>query len=194
MPTILSDRRIIDHGVAAGIPAFVVEQCDALHESLVTFLEAAIRVGVQVAAGNDGGAPLVAIGDMVDELELYVRHGMTPQSALASATTVTAALFGLPDVGLVETGHTADLLVVDGDPLASIGALRDPVQVFRAGVLVKPEGRAGALRVLAKPLELALIQGQTQARPIRQLEDAALGQDGLLEQLRDALGRRPVLD
>jgi len=137
VPTILSDRRIIDHGVAAGIPAFVVEQCDALHESLVTFLEAAIRVGVQVAAGNDGGAPLVAIGDMVDELELYVRHGMTPQSALASATTVTAALFGLPDVGLVETGHTADLLVLDGDPLASIGALRDPAQVFRAGVLVK---------------------------------------------------------
>ena len=78
VPTILSDRRIIEHGVAAGIPDFVVEQCEALHESLVTFLEAAIRAGVRIAAGNDGGAPLVPIGDMVDELELYVRHGMTP--------------------------------------------------------------------------------------------------------------------
>ena len=141
VPTILSDRRIIDHGVAAGIPAFVVEQCEALHESLVTFLEPAIRAGVRIAAGNDGGAPLVPMGDMVDELELYVRHGMTPLAALASATTVTAELFGLPDVGLVEPGQVADLLVVDGDPLASIGALRDPVQVLRAGrpVLDWPE-------------------------------------------------------
>jgi imidazolonepropionase-like amidohydrolase len=133
VPTILSDRRIIDHGVGAGIPAFVVEQCEALHESLVTFLEPAIRAGVRIAAGNDGGAPLVPMGDMVDELELYVRHGMTPQAAIASATTVTAELFGLTDVGLIEVGQVADILVLDGDPLASIGALRDPVQVLRAG-------------------------------------------------------------
>lgn len=133
VPTILSDRRIIDHGVGAGIPDFVVEQCEALHESLVTFLEPAIRAGVRIAAGNDGGAPLVPMGDMVDELELYVRHGMTPLAALASASTMTAELFGLPDVGLVEPGQVADLLVLDSDPLASIGALRDPVQVLRAG-------------------------------------------------------------
>jgi imidazolonepropionase-like amidohydrolase len=133
VPTILSDRRIIDHGIAAGIPDFVVEQCEALHESLVVFLEAAIRSGVRVAAGNDGGAPLVPIGDMVGELELYVEHGMTPLQALASGTTVTAALFGLDDVGLVETGHVADLLIVDSDPLASIGALRSPTVVIRRG-------------------------------------------------------------
>lgn len=148
VPTILSDRRIIDHGVAAGIPDFVVEQCEALHQSLVTFLEAAIRAGVQIAAGNDGGAPLVPIGDMVDELELYVRHGMTPQAALASATTVTASLFRLDDVGLVEEGQLADLLVLDRDPLASIGALRDPLQVLRAGTPVRPwwpSRRAGEL-------------------------------------------------
>jgi len=75
---------------------------------------------------------------MVDELELYVRHGMTPLAALASATTVTAALFGIADVGLVQAGHTADLLVLDGDPLASVAALRDPVQVFRAGMPFRP--------------------------------------------------------
>lgn len=142
VPTILSDRRIIEHGVAAGIPAFVVEQCEALHPSLVTFLEAAIRAGVRIAAGNDGGAPLVPMGDVVDELELYVRHGMTPLAALDSATRVTAALFGLDDVGLVEVGHVADLLVLGGDPLASVGALRDPQVVLRAGVPVRPPGPA----------------------------------------------------
>lgn len=133
VPTILSDRRIIDHGIAAGIPDFVVEQCEAIHESLVVFLEAAIKAGVRVAAGNDGGAPLVPIGDMAGELELYVEHGMTPLQALASATTVTAALFGLDDVGLVEAGHAADLLIVDSDPLTSVGALRSPAAVIRRG-------------------------------------------------------------
>lgn len=138
VPTILSDRRIIEHGVVAGIPDFVVEQCDALHESLVVFLERAIAAGVRIAAGNDGGAPLVPIGDMVDELELYVRHGMTAQAALASATTVTAELFGLTDVGLVDEGQAADLLVLSGDPLESIAALRAPLLVVRGGVPVGP--------------------------------------------------------
>ncbi len=139
VPTILSDRRIIDHGVAAGIPDFVVEQCEALHDSLVVFLQAAIKAGVRIAAGNDGGAPLVPVGDMVGELELYVAHGMDPQAALASATTVTARLFGLSDVGLLEVGHIADLLVVDADPLASISALRSPGLVLQAGTPVGPQ-------------------------------------------------------
>ena len=138
VPTILSDRRIIDHGVAAGIPGFVVDQCEALHESLVVFLERAIAAGVRIAAGNDGGAPLVPIGDMVGELELYVRHGMTAQAALASATIATAALFGLTDVGLVEEGQIADLLIVDDDPLVSIAALRSPGAVLRGGRPVGP--------------------------------------------------------
>jgi imidazolonepropionase-like amidohydrolase len=74
---------------------------------------------------------------MVDELELYVRHGMGTQDALASATSVTAELFGLPEVGLVEEGYAADLLVIDGDPLESIAALRDPRMVVRAGLPVR---------------------------------------------------------
>jgi imidazolonepropionase-like amidohydrolase len=148
VPTILSDRRIIDHGIAAGIPDFVVEQCEALHASLVVFLEAVIAAGVRVAAGNDGGAPLVPMGDMVGELELYVRHGMTPLEALATATTVTAELFGLTDIGLVETGHAADLLIVDADPATSIAALRSPTAVLRQG---RPIG--GMLAPILAPLD-----------------------------------------
>lgn len=136
VPTILSDRRIIDGGVAAGVPAEVVEQCEALHPQLVTLLEAAIREGVRIAAGNDGGAPLVRVGEMVPELQLYVDHGMTPLDALASATTVTAELFRLPDLGLVEAGYVADLLVVDGDPVASVAALASPRYVIQDGRIV----------------------------------------------------------
>ncbi len=57
VPTILSDRRIIEHGVGAGIPDFVVEQCDALHQSLVVFLERAIQAGVHDRRRQRRGSP-----------------------------------------------------------------------------------------------------------------------------------------
>jgi imidazolonepropionase-like amidohydrolase len=141
VPTILSDRRIIEGGVAAGIPAEVVEQCEALHGQLVVFLEAAIRAGVRIAAGNDGGAPLVAVGEIVPELQLYVDHGMTPLAALGAATTVTAELLRLQDVGLVEPGYVADLLVVEGDPVESVAPLASPVAVIQAGRVVAGSGQ-----------------------------------------------------
>jgi len=61
-PTILSDKAIIDAPADAGIPAFVVEKCRPLHQALLDTLEIAFARGVTIAAGNDGGAPLVHIG------------------------------------------------------------------------------------------------------------------------------------
>ncbi len=136
VPTILSDRAIVEAAPEAGIPDFVVEKCRALAPSLERTLRLAIERGVPIAAGNDGGAPLVPIGDIVGELELYVVHGMTAQEALAAATTATAALFGMSQLGLLEVGYFADLLVVDGDPLADIGSLRGPRAVIARGVPV----------------------------------------------------------
>ena len=135
VPTLLSDEVILRHGVAGGIPAFVVEACERLAASLLPGFEAAVRQGVQIVAGNDGGAPLVDPGDMVTELELYIRHGMTPQAALHSATAAAAHLLDVRDTGLVAVGQVADLLVVDGDPLVDIGALRGPRLVIAAGAI-----------------------------------------------------------
>jgi imidazolonepropionase-like amidohydrolase len=140
VPTILSDRAIVEAAPGAGIPDFVVEKCRALAPSLERTLRLAIERGVPIAAGNDGGAPLVAIGDIVSELELYVVHGMTPQAALAAATTTTAGLFRMSNLGLLEVGYQADLLVVDGDPLADIGALRHPRAVIARGAPVAAHG------------------------------------------------------
>ena len=136
VPTILSDRAIIEGGAAAGIPPYVVAKCREIAGLLEHGLERAIAAGLPIAAGNDGGAPLVTVGDMVGELDLYVRHGMTPRGALEAATTITARLFGLEDVGLIEPGFAADLLVVDGDPLGDVAALRDPGVVIADGRVV----------------------------------------------------------
>jgi imidazolonepropionase-like amidohydrolase len=142
VPTIACDRAITRQGPAAGIPSFIVDDCARLAPSLEWALGRAIEKGVTIAAGNDGGAPLTHPGDIVDELEVYVELGMTPQHALASATVGTAALLGLDDTGLVEPGQRADLLVVDGDPLASLSALRRLDVVVAAGTV--HEGGAGS--------------------------------------------------
>ena len=135
VPTIACDRAITRQGAAAGIPSFIVDDCARLAPSLEWALGRAIEKGVTIAAGNDGGAPLTHPGDIVDELEVYVELGMTPQQALASATVGTAALLGVDDTGLVEPGQRADLLVVDGDPLASLSALRRLDVVIAAGTV-----------------------------------------------------------
>lgn len=136
VPTVACDRAITRRGPAAGIPSFIVEDCARLAPSLEWALGKAIKLGVTIAAGNDGGAPITHPGDMVDELEVYVELGMTPTAALAAATVNTAALFGLVDTGLVEAGQRADLLVVTGDPLGSITALRHPDVVIAGGRVV----------------------------------------------------------
>lgn len=136
VPTIACDRAITRRGLAAGIPSFIVEDCTRLAPSLEWALGKAIEMGVTIAAGNDGGAPITHPGDIVDELEVYVELGMTPTAAMAAATVNTASLFGLVDTGLVEAGQRADLLVVPGDPLESIATLRHPDVVIAGGRVV----------------------------------------------------------
>lgn len=136
VPTLLSDDVILVNGEAAGIPGFVVDACRRLAGDLLPGFRSAVARGVAIVAGNDGGAPLVQPGEMVAELELYVRHGMRPVEALRSATSAAARLLRIADTGSLEPGAVADLLIVDGDPLTDIGALRDPRVVIRAGRVV----------------------------------------------------------
>lgn len=141
VPTVSCDRAIVRRGPGAGIPSHIVDDCARLAPSLEWALQRAIEMGVTIAAGNDGGAPLTQPGDIVDELEVYVEMGMNPQRALASATTATADLFRLTDVGLVAAGQRADLIVTNGDPLETVSALRNPETVIAGGRVV--DQRAG---------------------------------------------------
>jgi len=90
---------------------------------------------VPILAGTDAGNPGTAHGAALHrELELLVRAGLTPMQALASATSVSADVFKLTDRGRIAVGRRADLLLVDGDPTADIGATRNIVGVWKAGV------------------------------------------------------------
>jgi imidazolonepropionase-like amidohydrolase len=101
------------------------------------------RLGGKVVAGTDTAQQFVVPGASLHrELELYVAGGMTPAAALRSATVDAAALLGIGErAGSIAIGKDADLVLVDGDPLADIRATRRIVTVVRGGVVVRSASR-----------------------------------------------------
>lgn len=91
------------------------------------------KAGVAIVPGSDTG--LVGYG-LDREIELYVQAGMTPLEAIQSATIVSARAMNLDrDSGTIEAGKRADLILVDGNPLADIRDLRKVSRVVANGRL-----------------------------------------------------------
>jgi imidazolonepropionase-like amidohydrolase len=81
------------------------------------------RAGIPIVAGTDQTVPGYSLHR---ELELYVQAGFTPMEAIQAATLVPARVMGLEkEVGTVEAGKRADIIVIDGDPLADIRNTRN---------------------------------------------------------------------
>ena len=112
----------------------------ASYENAAANLARILDAGATVLAGTDAndvpGRPAAVLhgASMHLELELLVRAGMTPATALHAATAGPADAFGLADRGRIAEGARADLLLVGGDPLTDITATREVRRVWRAGV------------------------------------------------------------
>ncbi len=114
----------------------VRERARALRAHHLESVRHALAAGVKVVAGTDAGGhghPNNAL-----ELEHLVAAGMSPMQALQAATSLAAECLALEaEIGTIEKGKWADLVVVDGDPLRDVRILQDPArikQVWKAGV------------------------------------------------------------
>ena len=107
-----------------------------LHPHHVLSVQRALAAGVRVVAGTDAGGWVH--GNNAQELQHLVEAGMTPMQALVAATGWAAECLGLErKLGTVQRGKTADLVVVEGDPLHDITVLQDSSRI----VLVIKEGK-----------------------------------------------------
>jgi imidazolonepropionase-like amidohydrolase len=98
--------------------------------------------GVPIGAGTDTPIGLSIPGySLHTELERLVEAGLTPLEALEAATVRPAEFFSLDDeMGVVEVGGRADLVLLDSDPLEDIANTRTIAAVFARGELVVPSG------------------------------------------------------
>jgi imidazolonepropionase-like amidohydrolase len=96
----------------------------------------AVKAGVTIAMGSD--AVYTMFGQNTRELAWLGRAGMTPAQALQAATTVGAALLGQEKaLGAIAPGYFADIVAIDGDPLADINAVITRVRwVMKGGAVV----------------------------------------------------------
>jgi Amidohydrolase family len=93
------------------------------------------KAGVPIVAGTDGGGL-----EIIRELELYVKAGMTPAEALQAATIAPAKLVGADGhTGSITVGKEADLVLVDGDPSIDISAMRHTKWVMSDGALMNAD-------------------------------------------------------
>jgi imidazolonepropionase-like amidohydrolase len=112
----------------------LTEDAEAAHRRWATnlaVLRALHQAGVPIVAGTDQAIPGHSLHR---ELEIYVEAGFTPLQAIQAATLVPArAMRREKELGTIVPGKRADLILVDGDPLADIHALRRLSSVVTAG-------------------------------------------------------------
>jgi len=138
-PTITFTANIVEWGLEAGVDPRYVETKKRELDALVDIHRRAHEAGIILLAGSESGFSVTPYGEWhTRELELMVDYlGMSPMAAILAATRNNATTFGWKDVGRLEPGCAADLLIIDGDPLIDIGILGQAEKisaVFKDGV------------------------------------------------------------
>jgi imidazolonepropionase-like amidohydrolase len=128
LPHALVDR--LAESVVA-VPTLHIDPSPARRAGVRRFVERGGRVLYGTDMGNQGPPPAVD----TEELRLLVEAGLDQGRALAVATSLVAAHLGLAGTGRVAAGAVADLLLVEGDPLADLTALRRVRLVARGGLV-----------------------------------------------------------
>ena len=136
VPTVDHNRYYAEHASEFQYSADDVRRLKEFLKRNLETLRRAIRAGVWIAMGSD--AVFTMFGENTRELRWFVDAGMTPEETLATATTNAAALLGMGGkLGVIASGAFADLVAVEGDPLANIDAVISRVRwVMKGGTVV----------------------------------------------------------
>lgn len=122
------------------------------HRRLQEFLCQLVKAGGNVVSGTDAGAAVIPGISLHRELEFMVAAGLTPMQAIQAATKVGADYLGKKEeLGAVEEGKLADLIVVDGDPLKDITQLRRIDTVIKDGEVVDTSFHADFTNPIPRP-------------------------------------------
>ncbi len=137
VPTFSVTHAYIEHGRELGYSQADLDASKRSLEAAMGSFQLARRQGVPIAFGSDAGTPYNPHDDLLTEFKLALQAGQTPMGAIVAATKTSAALCRQADLGTIEPGKLADLVVLDGDPLEDINAIGRPWLVVKDGRIVE---------------------------------------------------------
>jgi imidazolonepropionase-like amidohydrolase len=130
MPTLSFFHGVVTRGRALNLPAHWQEKCGPAYEAAKATVRMVRAAGARIAYGTDSAGRHAPHGDNAVELALMVGLGYTPEQMLVAATSDAAAAIGLgAETGRIAPGLSADVLLIDGDPLADIAVLQDKARI-----------------------------------------------------------------
>jgi imidazolonepropionase-like amidohydrolase len=141
IPTLSVNHQLVTEGKKHGVPEYGLKKIQTTSEDHVESIALAYAEGVTIATGTDFiGPALLPHGENALELELLVEKiGMSEMEAIEAATKNGAITMGRTDLGTLEEGKTADLLVVKKNPLEDITVLREKnaiTHVVKEGMII----------------------------------------------------------
>ena len=136
VPTVDHNRFYAENAALLGYDATQVAALDSFRLLNLETVRRAHRAGVRLGMGSD--AVYWMFGENTRELGWFVKAGLTPLQALATATTTAAELLGQKSkLGRLAPGYYADIVAVDGDPTRNIDVVINRVRwVMKAGAVV----------------------------------------------------------
>ena len=140
VPTMLAPRAALAQARGGMLPPATIPKAEAAGAAAIDSHRRAIAAGVKIAFGTDTGVS--KHGDNAQEFALMVAAGMTPAQAIKAATASAAEALDRPGLGRIAPGLAADIIAVDGDPLADVRELEDVDFVMKAGQIVKQKAAA----------------------------------------------------
>jgi hypothetical protein len=153
VPTIDHNRYYVEAKDEFGFAPETIAPLQAYIEKNLESTRRAFKAGVKIGMGSD--AVYSMFGQNTRELGWFIKAGMTPAQALAAATTIPAALLGhANDLGAIAPGYFADLVAVEGDPLADVDVVINHVRwVMKGGAVVVDNTGSGGSGGSGSPTE-----------------------------------------
>ena len=145
VPTIDHNRYYLDNWQKIGYADGFQEKTKAFIARNLETARRAHKAGVKFAMGSD--AIYTMFGENTRELGWFVKAGMTPEEALKTATTNAAELLGKKDeLGAIAPGYFADIVAVEGDPLADVNVTINKIKWVMKGGAVVADKTGGLIR------------------------------------------------